>query len=484
MNSTHNPIVGLVETRAPARRIVTVMLALLSIGLPAFAQDRGFAPVTLPNNSPFLGGVPTGAATPGTMRLSVLDAIERALEHNLGVLNAEESVDRTRGTRWLAMSRLLPHVNASVSEVRQVISLEAFGLPLADLPPTVGPFNVFDARLFVTQALFDRRALSDTRAESHMLAASRHSLRSARDLVVLVAANLYLQTLAEAARAEAARAQMATSRALFAQAQDLKQGGIIAGIDVVRAEVRLGTERQRATAAENNFQKSKLALARVIGLPLGQEFTLNDRIPEVPVPEMTTEGALAQAYAGRADYLAAQERLKAAEARRQAALAEALPSAHLNADYGALGLTPGTARSTFSVRGTVSVPIFQGGRLQGRLLETDAELRSRRAEIEDLRAQIYYDVRTSFLDLRATGEELQVATRNRELAAQQLTQSRDRFAAGVASNVEVVQAQEAVALGSEQYISAVYAYNVSKALLARSLGSAEEAVRKYLGGVN
>jgi outer membrane protein TolC len=134
--------------------------------------------------------------------------------------------------------------------------------------------------------------------------------------------------------------------------------------------------------------------------------------------------------------------------------------------------------------GAVTVPIFEGGRLHGRLIEADAELRDRRAEAEDLRAEIYYDVRTAFLDLDATSEQLQVATRNRDLAAQQLTQSRDRFAAGVASNIEVVQAQEAVAEASEQYISALYAFNVSKALLARSLGTAEQAVQRYLGGTN
>ena len=108
-------------------------------------------------------------------------------------------------------------------------------------------------------------------------------------------------------------------------------------------------------------------------------------------------------------------------------------------------------------------------------------MRERRTEAENLRADVYYDVRTAFLDLQAIGEELEVATRARELAAQQLTQSRDRFAAGVASNIEVIQAQEAVALASEQYISALYGYGVAKGVLAQSLGTAEEAVAKYFG---
>jgi outer membrane protein TolC len=196
---------------------------------------------------------------------------------------------------------------------------------------------------------------------------------------------------------------------------------------------------------------------------------------------MTLEEALERAYRDRPDYLAAQERVKAAELARRAAAAERLPSVRLNADYGAIGLTPGSALPTFSVSGQVDVPIFNGD-TTARTIAADAELRSRRSEAEDLRAEIDYDVRAAFLDLQSTAEELRAAERARELAAQQLTQSRDRFAAGVASNIEVVQAQEAVTSSSEQYISALYGYNVSKALLARSLGSAETAVQKYLGG--
>jgi outer membrane protein TolC len=128
------------------------------------------------------------------------------------------------------------------------------------------------------------------------------------------------------------------------------------------------------------------------------------------------------------------------------------------------------------------VPLFEGGRTQAKARQAEADLRSRQAEAEDLRADIYVDVRSAFLDLQATEAELTAATRGRELASQQLTQSRDRFASGVASNVEVVQAQEAVAIAEEQYIAAQYGYNVAKALLARSLGSAEDALQKILGG--
>ncbi len=472
----------------PVLAAVGFVAALAASAVPAAAQGQtpsSPAPVrpVAPSTNPFLGGVPTGEVSSQPLALSIADAINRALEHNLGVLTAEQGITSAAGARWRMLTGLLPTVSGHVTETRQKVNLAAFGFPLpAGVPPVVGPFDVFDARVSVSQPVLDLSAINDYRAQSHSLEAAKYSYKSARDLVVLVSANLYLQALAQSARADSARAQYDTAQALYNQAVDLKAGGIVAGIDVLRAQVQLGTEEQRSTAAQNDFAKAKLQLARVIGLPIGQEFSLSDQLPYAPVPDMTLEEALDRAYKGRPDYQAALERVRAAEASREAIVTSRLPSLHLNADYGELGLTPGTSVGTYAVAGSVNVPIFQGGRTHGRLLEADADLRNRRAEAEDLRAGLYYDVRTAFLDLKASGQQLQVATKGRDLAAQQLTQARDRFAAGVADNIEVVQAQEAVALANEQYISALYSYNVSKAALARALGVAEQAAHQYLGG--
>ena len=430
-----------------------------------------------------MGGVPTGTRTAEPMAISIAGAIRGALEHNLGVLQAEEAVDRASGGRWVALSELLPNVNGSVTETRRKTNLEAFGFPLGPtFPRVVGPYNVFDARVFLQQSVFDLHSINTVHAESHQVNAARHRYRSARELVVLVTANLYLEGLAADARAKTARAQLETAQALQAQAEDLRRGGIVAGIDVVRAEVRVSTERQRATAAQASFEKIKLQLARVIGLPTGQAITLSNEIPPVPVPEMTLEQALERAYRDRPDYLAAQERLLAAEATRSAALAEHLPSVSVSADYGAIGLTAASALSTFAITGVVNIPVFNGGKTRAHIAQATADRNNRRTELDDMRAEIDYDVRSAFLDLQSTSEQLQAATRGRELSALQLAQSRDRFAAGVANNIEVIQAQEAVALANEQYIDAVFGYNLSKAVLGRALGTVEEAVAKYLGG--
>jgi outer membrane protein TolC len=454
---------------------------------PSPVQTPRSAPLSVPPGT-FLGGVPSGEPTTGVEKLTVLSAISRALEHNLGVLSAEQNLGKAQGARWKTLSELLPNVNGRVGETRQTLNLAAFGFgggagsPFGDIPTIVGPFNVFDARIFLSQSVLDFGALNSARAEAHNVEAARLMFRSARDYVIHVAGNFFVQALAASARADAARAQEETARTLHQQAIDLKEGGIIAGIDVLRAEVQLSTQTQRATIAANEFEKAKLQLARVIGLPLGQRFELDPALPNLPVADLSIEAAVALAYQTRPDYKAAVERVSAAEATRRSIVGDALPSVKVNADYGEIGLSPADARATFAVTGAVNVPIFQGGRTRGRLLEADADIRSRRADAEDLKAAIYYEVRTAFLDLDATARQLALAGKTRDLANQQLTQARDRFAAGVASNVEVVQAQDAVATATEQFIGAQYGYDLAKGALVRGTGTSEELLRQLLGG--
>ncbi len=462
--------------------LVSVWLLMVAgVAAPALAQSPPAAAPRQPAQM-FMGSVPTGTATAEPLSLTILDAINRALEHNLGILLSDDARGKAEGARWKALGGLLPNINGRLAETRQMVDLAAYGFPLPDgIPAIVGPFNVFDARIAVTQPIIDLRAINDLRAERHNVAAAGHTYQGARELVVLVAANAYLQALASSARADSARAQLQSAQALFTQATDLRQNGLVAGIDVLRAEVELSTEKQRVTATANDFEKAKLQLGRIIGLPIGQELTLVSDLPSVPVPDITLQTALDQAYKSRPDFLAALDRVKAAEAMRAAAIGDNLPSLVVNADYGEL-VAPTNTHSTFAITGAVNIPIFQAGRTRGKVIEADADLRSRRAEVEDLRAGIYYDVKTAFMDLQASGEQLQVATRAREVAGAALTQSRDRFAAGVTSNIEVVQAQESVSRANEQYIDALYLYNVGKAVLARDLGDAEQAVRRYLGG--
>ena len=324
--------------------------------------------------------------------------------------------------------------------------------------------------------------MNNRRASVQNERAAEFRVRDSRDQVVFVVESLYLQAISEASRIVSAQAQVTTSQALYNLAADQKKAGVVPAIDVVRAQVQLQSDQQRLIFYRNEFEKGKLAIARAIGLPPGQQFALQDQAPYTPVEGITLDQALDQAYRTRADYKAAQAVVNAAERTREAAKAQKLPTLALNADYGAIGPDPASARGTFTLGARLQVPIYQGGRINADIEEADAQLQQRRSEAEDLRGKIDSDVRTAFFDLKSYEEQLRIARSQIDLAKSQLQQSQDRFAAGVTNNVEVVQAQQAVVSSDDNYISGLYSYNLAKASLTRAIGLDVDASRKLFGG--
>jgi outer membrane protein TolC len=234
--------------------------------------------------------------------------------------------------------------------------------------------------------------------------------------------------------------------------------------------------------AENEGARTRSALAQAIGLPLDQQFSIADPMPYSTAAAVDVGVALSAAYTRRADFLQAQERVAAADAALSAARADRLPRLTFDGNYGWIGAEPSTAISTFSVAANVRVPIFSAGATKARTIESDAELRRRQAELEDLRTRISYEIQTSLRDLNAAAELVAVAQSAVDLANETLGQARDRFAAGVATNVEVIQAQESVVAAREGRIASLYSHNVAKAALARAIGVGEQEFSGFMGG--
>jgi outer membrane protein TolC len=198
---------------------------------------------------------------------------------------------------------------------------------------------------------------------------------------------------------------------------------------------------------------------------------------------MKLDDALQMAYQSRSDFQAASATVRSYEYSSKAAKAEYLPAINFSGDYGLAGTYETlNTHGVFDVRGTLTIPIFQGGKVHGDVIEANAQLEQSRQRLENLRAQIDADVRTAFFNLESSAEQVEVAKSNIDLAQQTLDQSRDRFVAGVADTVEVVQAQEQVANANDSYISALYSFNYAKISLARALGLGEKSVREYFKG--
>ena len=475
------------------RRVFLLPGVLISIAAISFAQTEttpgsGNPGQAIPGTggvSPFAASVPA-KPVPGVLSLSLEDAINRGLKQNLGLLLSRTDVTSARGQRWEQLSDLLPHVTAAPYGDASKINLTELGLTSFagfKLPQSVGPFSYFDARANVSQSLFDWKSINATRAASQSLKSAAYTFKDARDLVVLAVGYVYLQAIADEARIETAEAQVKTAQALYDQAADQINAGTSPDIDGLRTKVELQTRQQQLIQAKNNFAIQKLTVARVIGLAPGQEFEFRDRSPYEAMEAMTVDQALGRAYGSRSDYQAAMTDVRAAEFARKAALAGYLPSLSFNADFGLAGSHPFHAETTVAdVRGTLSIPIFEGGSVHADVLQADARLEQSRERLENLRAQIDSDVRAALLNLQSSADQVNVARSSIDLAEETLTQSRDRFSAGVTDTVEVVQSEESVASAHEQYISSLYNYNYAKISLVRALGIEEQGVKEFFKG--
>jgi outer membrane protein TolC len=479
---------SIMSKKVLANFVLTVFFLFFSLASVAQAQTTGTSTgsavqVTIPTSisqDGFTGGVPTGKLSSEPLQISFLEAIDRGLRQNLGLLLASDNSLSARGEKWKELSNLLPNVEVKSQENVEKTSLAALGFRLPIFPRVIGPFNYLDTRAYLTQQVFNWNYIQRERSAVQSLKAAEFDYKNARELVVLVVGNSYLQAIASAARVETAEAQLKTAQTLYDRAVDQQKAGVSPAIDRLRSQVELQSRKQQLISARNDFAKQKLVLSRIIGLPLGQDFILTDKAPYDALTPPSLEESLKRAYASRSDYQAALAQERAAELSRRAATAEYYPSFDMEADYGDIGINPATSNGTFHVAGTITVPVFQGGREHADVIQAEASLRQTRQRLEDLRAQIDNDVRNALLDLNAAADQVEVARSSVDLAEQTLTQAQDRFSAGVADNLEVVQAQESVASAHENYISSLYAHNLAKVELARSLGNAEQGVKQYL----
>ena len=452
--------------------------------------------ISLPGTqSPFQGSAPEGNATPQVLQIDFKEAIDRGLRNNLGLLLAKDQTEAARGQRWQELSALLPDVGARIIEDVQTQSLAALGFnklfPLfaapgssTVAPPRVTPaFNYFDARVGLTQSLFNFQNFERERSSLENLKASELTYKNAREMVVLAVGNAYLQAIAAAARVDTAEAQVKSAQALSDKAADQQRAGLTPAIDALRAQVEYQARQQQLIVARNNLAKTILSVARIIGLPPGQQFVLTEKAPYQALTPLPLDTYLQRAYKVRSDYQAAIAQVRSAELSRRAAQAGHYPTVDVSANLGDIGVTPSQSNGTWQVMGGINIPIFAGNRTHADVLQADARLKQSQSQLGDLRGRIDYEVRTALLDLNAAADQVQVAQSSVELAEQALAQSQDRFTAGVTDNLEVVQAQESVAAAHESYIESLYAHNLAKVELAFSIGDAEQGVRRYLKGI-
>ena len=414
------------------------------------------------------------------VRLSLRDAIQAAVDNNVNVRLLKERIAAAQAQANTSLGALLPNVGGYLNGRNQTVNLAALGLP-ADRLGALGltrsvtdPFEVYDARATLVQNIFSLSLIQRWRAaKSGIEVAGLEAEVTKRD-VMATAGLLYIEALRADEAVKAREADIELSRQLLRLARDRKAAGVATGLDVTRQEVQLENNKQRVLVSQNELESARLNLIRSLGIAFDVRLVLTDDLKFVPVEPQAAEQALTAAREQRLELRAQENRQRLAALTLNSVTSERIPSLSLNGDYGWIGLKPDDALTTRSIGLTFSIPIFDGGQRESRISESRSRVRQESIRMKDVSDQVTLEVRNALLTLESSVQQVGVAEKGLELALKELTFARDRFTAGLTTNIEVTNAQTSVARARDNQIEALFRFNASRINLARAKGEIEQ----------
>jgi outer membrane protein TolC len=463
-----------------------------------------------------------GSPDRAPLQLTLKRAVELALspEGNTYIQLSDENLRQAKSRTTEVRSALLPDIEAQAAQTTAMRSLAALGLDLAAsetllgaarnplpctasplicgvlstaeaplltdianrIPRVVGPFNSVDVRARLTQSVLDFSNIRRYQSSRAAFRAAKNDRGATDNSVAGTVAKAYLAALRADADVEAYQANVALAEAVLKQAENQRNAGTGTGIEVTRAKVQLSNEEQRLLVVRNESSNAHLQLTRVMGLNLGTELELTDKLSYEPVDAITVEQAESQALKNRPDVKAQAEREAASRLNANAVKVERLPSLVAYADYGATGVDGGitTLLPTRDYGVSLRVPIFDGGRRDARRAETASQFRQERVRANDLREQIELEVRMALNSLHSAEEQVKVAESGLSLAQSEFSQARRRYEAGVANSLEVTDAQTRLERARDNRIAALFNHNIARIDLGQSTGTIQEMVRRDL----
>jgi outer membrane protein TolC len=435
-------------------------------------------------------GVTTPVSTGAPLQLSLDDAVRLGLQHNLTIAIDVQQQRQVAGLQLTAFNALIPALTAQGQSSAQEINLAAMGFKPASLVGLLPPGVTFDtivkvqttsAQMNLNQQLFNLPAFEVYRAARATADSAKWNALLDRGTIVHDIASQYLRVLSDTATINNAESQLASDRELERQALAKKEAGVGTNLDLIRARVERQNRDQELIADVSRFEKDKIQLNRLMGLAADQQTQLTDAVPFHELEALPLDMAKQVAYKRRKDLLSLEAQLRSASLLRRAIHYERLPVAKINGFYGVLGQTTGLYHGVFTAQGGLDFPIFMEARIRGDVEVADAQLTKLQSQRNGLRADIEQQIRSSMLDVNTSDELVRDATSNVNLAVDALSDSQQRYKAGIDDTLPVVRAQATLANAQAQLVSALYQFNTAKLELARNTGVVESQYDTYLG---
>lgn len=248
--------------------------------------------------------------------------------------------------------------------------------------------------------------------------------------------------------------------------------GIVARADVLRSEVELANAKQDLITASNEYDVAEATLNNIIGTPLNTTLTLKDTLQYVPY-DNDMAYCLAYSEEHRPELKQAEYGVDAAEAALVVARSGHMPKIYANAsnNWGGDGSNwPGDDNENWSVGVTASMNIFDSGVTWSKIHAAQEALVQAKETQRQVKDAVELEVRTDYLNMREAEKRITTAQVAVASAEEDYHIAVVRYQAGVGTNIDVMDAQEALTQAKTNYYQALYNYNTSKAALNTSMG--------------
>lgn len=396
--------------------------------------------------------------------LTLEAALEMAAKQNPAVLTARLRTLEREAQAASAKAGYLPQAHLVIGGAYQTNNLQGIGLAFPGFSDRLGPYRTFNARPVVTQKVLDFSLVSAIRAARAENAAAKFDAEQAREDAQAAVIAVYLQIFQAQSRLAAARARLALAAALLAQTADREKAGASSQLDLARNRQRHDAERAALVLAEQDLAVLRPALSELLGAPV---------TAELAEPKLTANVATGRPAAVRA----AEERVNAAAHEVARQRRERWPRLTAQGDYGVLGAGPDRALSTYTVAATLTVPLWTSGRLEADQRAAAHRAAQARQEQKRLELQATRLAEQAQLQWESQRKAADAARDSAAAARQVLELARLRFESGLATAVDTVTAQAALADAEDMEIRARYDASLALARLAFAHGDVKAVLR-------
>lgn len=410
------------------------------------------------------------AAAQVPARLSLREAVDAAARLNPDVAAAQLSALESQANREAIRSAYWPQLQLAAGSAYQTNNLAGIGISFPGVPSRIGPFRTFNARPVLSQTVVDLSLLASIRAARFAVEQQRYEAEAVREGIQLAVLQLYLQALQADSRLAAAQARLETAEAVLRQALDFEQTGAGSRLDVARAAQRCEEERTVVIGARRDSRTLRILLLETIGLSPAPDVELEPLTAFAETASAERNGVVVEAYAVRPELRALEAAERAARQQEKRAAAERLPKFGFQADFGLLGQGPQRSVSTYAIAGTMTIPLWTGGRIAAGRKAARARRQQIEASLRKTRLGVQRETEQALTERDAARDSLTAARAAAAAARQSLELARLRYEAGLATSLDVITAQGLLAQAEDLEIRTRYDYLLATARLARARG--------------